>query len=65
MDTKKRSSRVKAAAFVLCCVVVLAIVSVALSQQGQIHALDANGAPMYKVDPFWPKPLPNRWSGAA
>jgi hypothetical protein len=26
------------------------------------QAMDANGAPMFKVDPFWPKPLPNRWS---
>ena len=26
------------------------------------QALDANGAPVFKVDPFWPKPLPNRWS---
>jgi hypothetical protein len=26
------------------------------------QALDAQGAPMFKVDPFWPKPLPNRWS---
>ena len=23
--------------------------------------MDANGAPIFKVDPFWPKPLPNRW----
>ena len=22
----------------------------------------SNGAPVFKVDPFWPKPLPNRWS---
>lgn len=26
------------------------------------QAVDANGAPQYIVDPFWPKPLPNRWS---
>jgi DNA-binding beta-propeller fold protein YncE len=26
------------------------------------QAVDANGAPQYKVDPFWPKPLPNNWS---
>jgi len=26
------------------------------------QAVDANGAPQYKVDPFWPGPLPNRWS---
>ena len=21
-----------------------------------------NGVPVFRVDPFWPKPLPNRWS---
>ena len=26
------------------------------------QAVDANGAPQYIVDPFWPRPLPNRWS---
>ena len=26
------------------------------------QAIDANGAPVFKVDPFWPKRLPNRWS---
>jgi hypothetical protein len=26
------------------------------------QALDESGAPQYRVDPFWPKPLPNRWS---
>ena len=33
-------------------------------QQAQTpaQALDAQGAPVFKVDPFWPKPLPNRWS---
>ena len=25
------------------------------------QAVDANGAPQYIVDPFWPKPLPNDW----
>ena len=24
--------------------------------------LQAESAPVYKVDPFWPKPLPNKWS---
>ena len=23
---------------------------------------NAQSAPAFKVDPFWPKPLPNRWS---
>ena len=26
------------------------------------QAVDENGAPMFRVDPFWPKPLKNRWS---
>jgi hypothetical protein len=26
------------------------------------QALDEGGAPQFRVDPFWPKPLPNRWS---
>ena len=25
------------------------------------QAVDANGAPQYRVAPFWPKPLPNKW----
>ena len=35
--------------------------SVANAQVVEGQALDENGAPMYQVDPFWPKPLPNRW----
>jgi len=27
-----------------------------------MQATDAQGAPIFQVDPFWPKPLPNRWS---
>ena len=25
-------------------------------------AAGAQTPPVYKVDPFWPKPLPNKWS---
>ena len=32
------------------------------AQQPRAQVLDENGAPVFKVDPFWPKPLPNRWS---
>ena len=28
----------------------------------QVQVLDAQGAPVFRVDPFWPKPLPNKWS---
>ena len=24
--------------------------------------MDENGAPLFQVDPFWPGPLPDRWS---
>ena len=30
--------------------------------QGPVQAMDENGAPLFQVDPFWPGPLPNRWS---
>src|SRR5688572_8275734 len=29
---------------------------------GQETRNGENGAPAFKVDPFWPGPLPNRWS---
>lgn len=62
MNTRKRPGRVNAAAFAVCCVLVLATGSVGRSQQRQRQAVDHNGAPLFKVDAFWPKPLPNRWS---
>src|SRR6516165_6140564 len=31
-------------------------------EQLPTRALDSAGASLFKVDPFWPKPLPNRWS---
>src|ERR1700690_386809 len=37
---------------VLCGLMALAAGPVARAQNG----------PVYKVDPFWPKPLPNKWS---
>ena len=39
--------------------------SVAIVGRAQVvagHAVDESGAPQFRVDPFWPKPLPNRWS---
>jgi hypothetical protein len=38
------------------------VVSSPLQAQENVQAMDENGAPMFKVDPFWPGPLPNRWS---
>src|SRR5215208_3039324 len=40
----------------------LATVGVGRAQVVTGQAVDQNGAPQYRVDPFWPKPLPNRWS---
>ena len=30
--------------------------------QDQVQSMDENGAPIFQVDPFWPGPLPDRWS---
>ena len=32
------------------------------SRQAPGQAMDESGAPQFRVDPFWPRPLPNRWS---
>ena len=32
------------------------------ARQPRTQSLDQNGAPVFSVAPFWPKPLPNRWS---
>ena len=40
----------------------LAVGFTANAQVVEGQALDANGAPLYRVDPFWPKSLPNNWS---
>jgi hypothetical protein len=50
-------------ALALCCVLALAASGGGQAQQQQPAAVaDENGAPVFRVDPFWPKPLPNRWS---
>src|SRR5687768_7150731 len=33
-----------------------------LEAQAPGQAVDEAGAPQFRVDPFWPKPLANRWS---
>src|SRR5690242_21156968 len=51
MNIGKRCLRVTALTIGLCCLWALAAVSSAPAQN----------APVYKVDPFWPKPLPHKW----
>ena len=45
----------------LCGIGVTAATAVGHAQVVARQAVE-NGAPVYRVDPFWPKPLPNRWS---
>src|ERR1700730_2015128 len=52
-----------AVAVMSACLLILPLMrSVAHAQIQPVQAVDENGAPIFKVDPFWPKPLPNRWS---
>jgi hypothetical protein len=53
---------VYAAALVLGAVLALAAGTTPQAQVIPGQAVDESGAPQYRVDPFWPKPLPNRWS---
>ena len=51
------------AAFVgFCAIAALAANGITHAQVVPKQAVDRNGAPQYRVDPFWPKPLPNKWS---
>jgi hypothetical protein len=52
----------KALSMLLACLFALATGSNGRAQQPGRQVVDENGAPIFKVDPFWPKPLPNRWS---
>ena len=63
-----QSSTAGRAALGICGAIALAALTVApaMAQKKAAkpvkQAIDANGSPVFKVDPFWPKPLPNRWS---
>jgi hypothetical protein len=48
--------------FSIVSVLALAAGAVGRAQVVTGQAVDESGAPQYRVDPFWPKPLPNRWS---
>ena len=61
MKTTKQRGRIHLIVFVIGCILMLAAGSIQRAQQRQRQAVDSNGAPLFKVDPFWPKPLPNRW----
>jgi hypothetical protein len=54
--------RMYAALVALCATAVFAANGISHAQVVTRQAVDKNGAPQYRVDPFWPKPLPNKWS---
>jgi len=41
--------------------IAVAATAVVRTQVATRQAVDVNGVPVFKVDPFWPKPLPNHW----
>src|SRR5688572_5231999 len=51
----------KTGASILAAIAVLAIAQYALQMAGSAQTRATVQAPMYQVDPFWPKPLPNNW----
>lgn len=55
-------TRICAVLVVLCAIATVATGGIAYAQVVAGQAVDADGAPRYRVDPFWPKPLPNKWS---
>jgi hypothetical protein len=59
---RKQSHRVSAVFLGICCALALAAGTSVRSQGQPTQAMDARGSPIFKVDPFWPKPLPTRWS---
>ena len=59
MKMMKRNHYIVATLFVL--LVVLGLAQFALERTADAQAKAAVMAPRYEVDPFWPKPLPNKW----
>src|SRR5262249_36823255 len=46
----------------VCALATLGTSDIGRAQVVAKQVVDKNGAPQYRVDPFWPKPLPNKWS---
>src|SRR5437868_9049513 len=65
MYMKKARRNASAVIVAIACFIVLAATwtgRLQAQKQSQQPRVDANGAPMFRVDAFWPKRLPNRWS---
>ena len=62
MKTKLAGLPVSVVALVIGCMLALGAGMVGRAQVIAGQAVDESGAPQYRVDPFWPNPLPNKWS---
>ena len=51
----------RGAAACLFVIVLLAVAAAAMQKAVGAQTAKATQAPMFQVDPLWPKPLPNRW----
>ncbi|MBI3262946.1 MAG: hypothetical protein HYZ58_07325, partial [Acidobacteria bacterium] len=59
-----RSSRIRNAsigATLLALIILLGIGQIVLEKKAAAQAKAAVQAPMFEVDPLWPKPMPNNW----
>lgn len=59
---RKQRRTTRAAAFLINSLLAVAASSTVHAQVVEGQAVDENGAPLFRVDPFWPKTLPNNWS---
>ena len=62
MNNREPLITASAAALGICGVLALGSAAGRSQEVRGTRPVDANGAPVFRVDPFWPKPLPNRWS---
>ena len=56
-----RPRTVRGAVVFLSLVVMLAVIAAVLQQTARAQGAKGHQAPMFQVDPLWPKPLPNKW----
>jgi len=57
----KQKRNLQIGATFLAVLIALGFVQAVLEPNAAAEARDAVQAPMFRVDPFWPKPLPNHW----
>ncbi len=62
MKTERDRTVASTVGLAIWCAVALIAILGGRSQAQQNQAMVAQGVPVVRVDPFWPKPLPHRWS---